>query len=174
MPTPTSISSCVIFSETLTALVLSALLSLTLEKTSHKHLKNCLLFLLQIPTVAHLRTVEHFTSPRLLLCQGYCISCCPVQSPCILVLLPPLPGVLSYLSHLLCRHSVAGNIFSGFDIIVPCRNNPASCPEIRMGSKALHKCLEAGPVCSCSSRGSRLVHLLRKPLKWLLPKEGKV
>lgn len=43
-----------------------------------------------------------------------------------------------------------------------------------MASKVLDKRMEAGPVCSCSSGGSRHVHLLRKPLNQLLPKEGKV
>lgn len=85
-----------------------------------------------------------------------------------------MPGALCYIPHLLCRHSAAGNIFSGFDLTVPCRNNPVSRSEIRMGSKALGKRTEAGPVCSYSSRGSRHVHLLRKPLNWLLPEEAKV
>lgn len=173
MPTPTFNSSCVIFSDTVTGAF--CLVVPHTGKSFHKHLENCLLLLLYIPTMAYLRTAKYITSSRLQLCQCCYISCWPVQTPCLLALLPPLPAVvLSCLSHLLCRHSVSGNTFSGFDFIVPCRNNPISCSEVQMDSKALDRFMEARPVCSYSSGGSRCVHLLRKPLNQLLPKDWKV
>lgn len=116
---------------------------------------------------AHLRGAERSTSPRLLLCKAttypgdhyrpLALLCCSFSAwgP-----LPPLPDTV---------RAPCGRNTSGFEYLAEIIQF-----HVLKHKWAQGKCREAGPGCSYSSRESGHVHLLGKPLNWILPRDVKV